>query len=406
MSQNNSIFKGSVGINTINPIAELDVNGMITGGNLNIDSQYPQNNILLSKLANTGKCMIAWNRSGGWGETDLISNRGEGSQGGFNFYDYTNDGILNHLVRFDGGGNIGIGTATPITKLQIGNPYPGVASGWSNSARQGILIGQDTDNMYVGLIDEGSNAKRAAIVFGDDSTDYFRILRNDSGGSLAELLRIQYNGNVGIGVSSPSEKLEVDGTIKSNSNLVIGSGSAGNRYIIINNASNNKPQIRYNDTDWVKKWEYTDDGVHWNTFTHTNLPFWYKTRINYFYFNGTDPYQFYTVPPGGIIHAIKIKHDTCFTGTSGGTPFSSFKVSIGIYNDYQKYTNPYEVGSNNQVANNTFYLRNGLFAENTAGWPVYIKGYAYDNNNPPNLYQYWSLESGNLDVWLLISIAD
>jgi hypothetical protein len=72
------------------------------------------------------------------------------------------------------------------------------------------------------------------------------------------------NGLVGIGTTSPSEKLDVDGNIRLSGNLLIGNGTVGDKTIIANNADTNKPQIRYNDTS--KKWEFTNDGTTWNDF--------------------------------------------------------------------------------------------------------------------------------------------
>ena len=102
-----------------------------------------------------------------------------------------------------GNGNIGIGTDSPDGAiLQIGEPYATVESNWPSKAKQGLLIGSDTDNAYFGLVDEGGNTDEAAIIFGDDAEDYFRILFNNSTPTLTELLRITSNGNMGIGTST------------------------------------------------------------------------------------------------------------------------------------------------------------------------------------------------------------
>jgi len=120
-------------------------------------------------------------------------------------------------------GRVGVGTsAAPKTAVQIGDPNASVASGWPATASQGVLVGQDTDNLFVGLIDEGGNADRAAIVFGDDSDDYLRILFNNSSAVMTELVRILPDGRVGIGTTTPAQKLDVNGYVRAATGLCIG----------------------------------------------------------------------------------------------------------------------------------------------------------------------------------------
>ncbi|MCT3817601.1 hypothetical protein CMT92_12300 [Elizabethkingia anophelis] len=95
----------NVGIGTTNPQAKLDVNGtMMVGGDIgNLDITSLPNS--LDMLKNTGKLAIGWNLSGGRGETDFIANRGRGSAGGFDFYDYTNEGQRKRLLLLNSNGN-------------------------------------------------------------------------------------------------------------------------------------------------------------------------------------------------------------------------------------------------------------------------------------------------------------
>ena len=96
---------GDVGIGTLNPKAKLDINGtMMVGGDTgNLDITSLPNS--LDMLKNTGKLAIGWNLSGGRGETDFIANRGRGSAGGFDFYDYTNEGQRKRLLLLNSNGN-------------------------------------------------------------------------------------------------------------------------------------------------------------------------------------------------------------------------------------------------------------------------------------------------------------
>lgn len=129
-------------------------------------------------------------------------------------------------VRGDGktyhSGNMGILTENPKTRLQIGEPYVNVQNNWPTSAQQGVLIGQDTDNVFLGLIDEGANADRAAIVFGDDADDYMRILFNNPNAGLTELIRILPDGRTGFGVTSPGHKIDVAGNVNASQLCIAG----------------------------------------------------------------------------------------------------------------------------------------------------------------------------------------
>lgn len=100
---------GNVGIGNLNPKTKLDIDGAFTlsGNHANLDSTIPTNEVAnLNHLKNSGKLLIGWNISPGLGETVFISNRGGGSDGGFHFYDYTNTGQINNLLKINSNGNV------------------------------------------------------------------------------------------------------------------------------------------------------------------------------------------------------------------------------------------------------------------------------------------------------------
>lgn len=102
-------YAGNVGIGTTKPNAKLDIKGRMLMGSVegNLDGT------VLTFLANTSQMLIGWNRTGGSGEADFITNQGPGGFGGFAFYNYDNNNVETQLMRIMGNGSVGIGTASP-----------------------------------------------------------------------------------------------------------------------------------------------------------------------------------------------------------------------------------------------------------------------------------------------------
>ena len=92
--------------------------------------------------------------------------------------------------RVDGSGNIGIGTSTPSAKLEINE-----ATGSSTPAKM-RFVNEGDRGITVGFTDH--NAAPNFAISNGDQTSHFAVLDG--------------SGRVGIGVSTPSAKLEVNGT--------------------------------------------------------------------------------------------------------------------------------------------------------------------------------------------------
>jgi len=124
-------------------------------------------------------------------------------------------------MRINSSGNVGIGTSSPETKLHVFSASSGASAHSNgddlfieNSGACGITIGSGATSV-------------GTINFADSSAQYDGFIEyNHSNRSMrfataiSEAMRIDSSGNVGIGTSSPQEKLDIDGNIAISGNTL------------------------------------------------------------------------------------------------------------------------------------------------------------------------------------------
>jgi hypothetical protein len=115
-------------------------------------------------------------------------------------------------------GNVGIGTTTPSSKLEItsGASDPFYFNGTYNKIKAALGY------TYIESFHGTSFVIDATASYSDR---FFNVSKGASyidGGSPVELFRIQENGNVGIGTTSPTNKLEVQGGANATTGVIDG----------------------------------------------------------------------------------------------------------------------------------------------------------------------------------------
>ena len=169
---------GNVGIGTTNPsnLLHLRANASHTYINIDVDNQTYYDCGIRFKLNDVDQWVI-------------FSDNGNGNL-------YFNENSNDNRMIITAGGNVGIGTSNPNTKLHLHeNSTSGVYLQLSNTttgsgANDGFILMTSGGNVYL------TNKENGGLVFSGNNT---------------ERMRIKNDGNVGIGTNDPQYKLDVYG---------------------------------------------------------------------------------------------------------------------------------------------------------------------------------------------------
>ena len=135
--------------------------------------------------------------------TNFLNSALTGTAGQVLFYDTTGVAGDNDLYWDNSNKRLGIGTTSPGRDLQVGDgsSNSAIAIVGSGSGISQLALGNSADDNYAQIILDNSNNKLQ--------------IQNGGGGTLTNRgITLDSSENVGIGLTSPSEKLEVVGNIK------------------------------------------------------------------------------------------------------------------------------------------------------------------------------------------------
>jgi hypothetical protein len=235
-SEISSTFEGTNWYNGSNLIFKTSASGDITmypsiermritsGGNVGIGTTSPS-----SKLHLAGSTTLLTITDTTYNRTSEI---GYLDQANLYFANDSNSntyiGRYNNLFLAYGGGNVGVGTATPGAKLDVNGTVRSSQYSFITNVYDGRgLYGDDGGGSTIfSLTRQPSNEVRLQ---GYSSLTFFT-----DGSTGTEKMRITYDGKVGIGTTSPTQKLHVYGNIYSEQGGLIGYRTDGGTGIEVN----------------------------------------------------------------------------------------------------------------------------------------------------------------------------
>jgi hypothetical protein len=283
----------NVGIGTTTPNAKLSVNGAIS--------------VLAGTIPNGNGLHLGFD-----GATGYIS----GYDAGVDWRNIDYNGSLhtfrtvdNERMRITSAGNVGIGTTTPNTKLSI-------TSVWSNGTDSPLISSQvDSETLNkIGTYVESTTTAATAMTF----------YTHPANSSTSEKMRITSAGNVGIGTTTPAEKLEVSTT--------------GNTTGVV--------QLLKGDTSYGATTTYSRAGN-----------FTWDIGIGAAASNGL-PYSYFGVAEQGTIPRLVIAHTTGNVGIGTTSPSNKLDVSGSIRATQYVYANDAFVGDDIISAGNRDFIVN------------------------------------------------
>jgi hypothetical protein len=173
-------------------------------------------------------------------------------------------------LRITSAGLVGIGTSSPGASLHVAGAITsaptgsGLLAGINGNYGQAKIYGTTG-----GILDFGaSGADANARLLVDNSSSAIQFYTNN-GSTLGERVRITSAGLVGIGTSSPSQALDVNGIIKNNSNVYLTNGSQSSPGYIYANYGLDNSDVYIQAGNSAGVWSAVQITANWNGSTNT-----------------------------------------------------------------------------------------------------------------------------------------
>ena len=200
-----SSSNGNVGIGTNSPTNKLTI--LKSSGGSGYGGTDGTGGVRIAWTTGYGVSMDAWDGSAPhWGIVKFIENTPMVVMEG----DYWNNNVL-----FNSGGNVGIGTTSPLQALDVSGAIRSVVASGSNiflSKTSGASIAFDNGaGVPTALIESGSPSNANRLEFWTNSS---------ANTGLVERMRIDNAGNVGIGTVNPDVRLHITDAANPNTGTI------------------------------------------------------------------------------------------------------------------------------------------------------------------------------------------
>ena len=168
---------------------------------------------------------------------------------------------ISERLRIDHNGNVGVGTASPASLLELEGADPIITL--DDTSAGGYAQVQALNGSLILMADEGASVSNSIVRFDVDGTERMRIQRakiavDPDGGNAnvmafstgtTERMRIDSSGNVGIGEDSPSYKLHIK-EVATNPILALQSSTTGTAFIFMGDTADvDAARIAYDNTN-------------------------------------------------------------------------------------------------------------------------------------------------------------